>query len=387
MVDMTVEYLGQIGYKTDTCIQGFLVSIYQNIDYIKNGNKKVVLFGVGENGFYAEKLLNDVGIEIYCYADNFQKRFREGCTLREKKVYSPYELFGREDIYFIIAVEKNNINCARLQFMTHQIEDYSIFLPNSFWHFSDKEIQFRDIVMESINTICFKDEKIEEAIPYQGIAIGKDGRKIGILNVLLYSTIQSGYAFLWEREILKQHKMRKILEIGPGFGLMSLVLLKQFDDIDIDWIIFGESETGSQYKDALDKIANIYPDKINSYYGYVERDEFVIKETYDLIILTEVFEHFVLNPVNTLIKIKEALNPKGKVVLTTPAWGHVDIYETWRDLPDSDMVDKEQYLRLTKCGHAYQYSKDELMQIFAEVGLTVEKYAVTGSGHHNFILS
>lgn len=77
----------------------------------------------------------------------------------------------------------------------------------------------------------------------------------------------------------------------------------------------------------------------------------------------------------------------GRVILTTPAWGHVDIYKTWKDLPDSCDVNKEQYLRLTKCGHIYQYSKDELMQIFEEAGLTVKDYAMTESGHHNFILS
>ena len=86
----------------------------------------------------------------------------------------------------------------------------------------------------------------------------------------------------------------------------------------------------------------------------MERDEFVIRKTYDLIILTEVFEHFVLNPVNILKKIKGALSVDGRVILTTPAWGHVDIYKTWKDLPDSCDVNKEQYLRLTKCGHIYQ---------------------------------
>lgn len=384
---MIAEYLGQIGYKADTCIQGFLVSIYHDISHLKAENKKIVLFGVGENGFYAEKLLDDIGIDIYCYADNSEKKFKEGCTLRGKKVYTPYDLFEREDIYFIIAVGKEDINCARLQFMTHQIEDYSIFLPNSFWHFSEKDVELRDIIMESINMICFKDEEIEKAIPYQGIAIGRDGKKIGFLNALLHSTIQSGYAFLWEQDMLKKQTDSRILEIGPRFGLMSLVLLKQFEDIVIDWIIFGECGERSQYKESLDKIVNEYPDRINRYYGYVERDEFVIRKTYDLIILTEVFEHFVLNPVNILKKIKGALSVDGRVILTTPAWGHVDIYKTWKDLPDSCDVNKEQYLRLTKCGHIYQYSKDELMQIFEEAGLTVKDYAMTESGHHNFILS
>ena len=42
---MIAEYLGQIGYKADTCIQGFLVSIYHDISHLKAENKKIVLFG------------------------------------------------------------------------------------------------------------------------------------------------------------------------------------------------------------------------------------------------------------------------------------------------------------------------------------------------------
>lgn len=383
---MIAEYLGQIGYKAETCVQGFLISMVRTLDELREMNKKIVLFGIGENGFYAEQLLRDVGIDIYAYADNTSRFSQEGRTLRGKKIYLSYDLFDKEDMYFVIAVGKNDIDCVRLQLMTHRIEDYSIFLPNSFWHFTDEEKRLRNIVVESVNQICFEGEKAEDAMPYQGIAVGGDGKKLGILNYLLHSTIQTGYAYQWEKQIVEALRVKRVLEVGPGYGLMSLVLLKQFDDISIDWIIFGEPEEQSQYSNGLKKVKTQYKNKININYGYIERNEFVIPGKYDLIVMTEVFEHFALNPVNTLIKLKAAMNVGGKLVLTTPNWGHVNIYKTWRDMPDAGTVDHERYMRLTKCGHAYQYSKDELLEIFNTVGLKVEKYAVTNSGHHNFVL-
>lgn len=96
---MVVEYLGQIGYMAETCVQGFLISTVQTIDKLRYTDKKIVLLGIGENGFYAERLLNDIGIEFYAYADNAPRFSQNDCTLRGKTVYSPYDLFDRDDIF------------------------------------------------------------------------------------------------------------------------------------------------------------------------------------------------------------------------------------------------------------------------------------------------
>ena len=130
-----------------------------------------------------------------------------------------------------------------------------------------------------------------------------------------------------------------------------------------------------------------YGNRVNKKYGYLEREDFPIDAKYSFIIMTEVFEHFALNPVNTMRKLKNMLKTGGKMILTTPNWGHVHIYETWKEMPDAKDVDDERYIKLCAIGHSYQYSKEELLEIFDIVGLHVDQYAVTASNHHSFVLS
>ena len=129
-----------------------------------------------------------------------------------------------------------------------------------------------------------------------------------------------------------------------------------------------------------------YRKQIGIQYGYIERDEYVILKKYDLIVMTEVFEHFALNPVKTIKKLSRALEKNGRFVLTTPNWGHVHIYDSWTELPESEEVDIKRYLQLTKCVHTYQYRKDELLSIFEKAELTVERYELSDENNHNFVL-
>ena len=58
---MIAKYLGKIGYKSGTVMQGFLVCTQSDIDQIIQEKRKIVILGVGENGFYAENLLPEYG--------------------------------------------------------------------------------------------------------------------------------------------------------------------------------------------------------------------------------------------------------------------------------------------------------------------------------------
>ena len=384
---MILEYLGNIAYKGDrAAICGFLAGIEYDIKSIIESKKKVIILGCGENSYYAEKMLNEKGIEVYAFVDNSKKM--QGVNLRGKIVQSPYEFFYDNDAYFIIAIA--DIMSARLQFMTHNIESYSIFFKERFHDFSYEDKVLHDTYMEAINEICFSNETVEDALPLN--AWGDKG-KIGITNWCLGSSLWSHWAYRWAKEYIEHTNTEKILEIGPGYGTMSLVLLKLYSHLQMDWIIFGEpdyvlnlNKKASGYEIGLQKLKIKYGNQINIVHGYIEEQNFEIEKKYDLIIMTEVFEHFALNPVNTVKKLADALTENGRLVLTTPNWGPTYIYQTWEDLPDASETSHERYMQLVQAGHVYQYTKDELSTIFEKAGLEIEDYKISDLNNHNFIL-
>lgn len=382
---MNVEYLGRIGYKGGVLRQGILVNTELYLQEIKK--KKIILLGgASESGIYAEMLLKEKGIEVYGYADN-SERVCKCSGLRGKVIGTPYQFFGEDEYYFIICVY--DIAVARLQLMTHNIRSYSIFLNHPMHDFCDEDYELQKALLESINDICFKDEEMNSALPYIS-STSSDKNKVGNINFLLYSTTWSHWTYLWAKDLIEKKGYTEVLEIGPGYGLMSLVLLKLFQKVHINWYLLGErgmslEKSDSPFEAELRKVKRMYEGRLQEQYGVLEKDELSEKK-YDLIILTEVFEHFVLNPVNTMKKLADALSEDGRIVLSTPAWGHLPIHQSWEDLPESREISEERYFELLQCEHIYQYSKEELNVIFGRAGLAVEKYSLSDSDNHNFAL-
>lgn len=384
---MKIEYLDRIGYIRGRIQSGFLVDMMgDGIKDIINSEKKVILLGVGENCFFAEMLLYKKGLEVYGYADNSIKC--QGQFLRGKQIFNPYECFKWENTYFIITTQLRYLSDVRLQFMVHNICNYGIFLNTNFYDFLDEDCDLHIQLMNAINEICFKETSSETVLPYGEWGNGD----LGDCNWLLKSTCWSHWAYIWEKELLERSG-RKVLEIGPGFGLMSLVLLKEFSDIEIDWIIFGEekdviiSEGNNRFLKGLKKIKKWYGAQVNEIWGKIEREELSLPEgRYNLVFMTEVFEHFVLKPIEVMHKINKLLTDDGFLILTTPDWGHVHIYNHWEDMPENKEIDDERYEQLLKCGHTYQYSKKELENIFMLTGFEVVKYKLSDSNNHNYML-
>ena len=71
---MVLEYLCNVGYRTGHEIGAYLVGIQEDLNAIRN--KKIYLFGAGENGFLAMTILQEKGIRISGYVDNNE---RMGC--------------------------------------------------------------------------------------------------------------------------------------------------------------------------------------------------------------------------------------------------------------------------------------------------------------------
>lgn len=377
-----MEYLGRIGYQNRKIMQGILIHIHEPEDM---KNKKVIILGAGVNSFFAEMLLREKGVNIYGYADNFDKI--QGSSLRRNMIYSPYELFHDDQYYFIITVFENNINKIRLQLEANGIKSYAIFLKTTFHDFLDESKELMKTWLEAVNEICFLNENAEEIMPYN---CGETWCYIRF-NFMLWSTSWSHWAYLWEKELIEKKPYSDILEIGPGYGLMSLMLLKQFNNINIDWMLLNAdsaliAENSCDYSVGLQKVKDLFPDRISEMIGSVERD-FAADKKYDLIIMTEVFEHFALNPVSVMSKLAGSLSENGCIILTTPNWGKLHIYQTWKDMPDGKDISDEEYRNLLKYGHSYQYDKDELIEIFDLAGLKIERYSISDENNHNIMLT
>lgn len=83
-------------------------------------------------------------------------------------------------------------------------------------------------------------------------------------------------------------------------------------------------------------------------------------------------------------RIRDVLKPNGKIVLTTPNWGHIYTYNQWKEIPTE--VDEMTYDKLTQCGHVYQYNKAEMLEIIEASRLNFLQYDLSDANNHNFLL-
>lgn len=105
---------------------------------------------------------------------------------------------------------------------------------------------------------------------------------------------------------------------------------------------------------------------------------------FDMIIMTEILEHFRIRPEPTLLKIADHLSPTGKIYISTPnreMWckrGETWTYDSLEEMsfvPES-LPNREEALRL----HNFLYTREELEALAARTGLYIQKF----SGDHNY---
>jgi SAM-dependent methyltransferase len=170
----------------------------------------------------------------------------------------------------------------------------------------------------------------------------------------------------WIEEDVERSADTRMLDIGPGIGLFSS-LVKLLKNTRIDWINIDASFITDIAEKVI--IANI------------ETDDIEITDKYDIIVMTEVIEHFSYNPVPTLKKIGNYLAPNGRFYLSCPQWHRLYSYKSWRDMPLPGTP-----LQLDYHDHIYEFSRDELYEICVEAGFDVIREGFSGQGNTNFAL-
>ena len=181
-------------------------------------------------------------------------------------------------------------------------------------------------------------------------------------------------------------KSNRTVDVGCAYGIMSLACKLRGDRVDA--------------LDMTDKFTNLkmFYDNGISFRKYdIEKtpDEHGSGSNFpysgDLIILTEVLEHFNSNPLPSIKKIYACLNRGGHVVCSTPAkelWGTTENMnagmgkkkglwndlDSWRDIPEYKGKWKDQ--------HTFHYDQFELVSLFTEAGFEVEDVKIISQFSH-----
>ncbi|MDH3766400.1 MAG: class I SAM-dependent methyltransferase, partial [Nitrosopumilus sp.] len=174
------------------------------------------------------------------------------------------------------------------------------------------------------------------------------------------------------------YSQKKILDIDCGYGTLSFFCQKIFESD-----IYCIDSNASNLNKALIKEKKIHF-KINN----IETDDFPWGEKFDIIIFTEVLEHFNFHPVITLKKIHSLLKPTGKLYLSTPdshEWGRITkYYKKFEDMPNPkknvEIIDD----------HIFQFSKEELLKILENAGFNILEFAYSSgvmNRHFNLMLN
>lgn len=341
--------------------------------------KKVALLGVGANSFFCSSLLLQSGVEVAAYCDNDPQLV--GKLFRGKVILSPFDIFRSKEYHLIACPDNEIFEATADQFLHCGVTAHSLFFK------ADTVIDFKreDIrrpILDALNCLINVDygPRIHHNAP------------MGITMRLIPSLEWWSQELYWLYEDLQAAPQPlRVLDIGPGFGFISLIIKLLRPDSDIHWLNLAlEDSTASAYIDAASKR---YP--ITQHFGMIEDPAYMLPEDFDCIIMTEIFEHFAVSPAVTLRKIAGMLKEGGRIYLSTPNWGKANFYGSWRDIPPFSGSREDHYKRNKSridwmdlnLIHTYVYREEELRELFAECGLTVERFVLNDCNNFNFVLS
>lgn len=371
------EYIDTIKYEMGNPKAMFLLA-----DMAQMQGKRVAVFGTGLEAFLVVRYLEHIGIETECFLNNDPKM--EDRYLCGKPVKPPGQIWG-QDFFIIIAMgNARHLNEVLWQLRVHGEKRYAVAMMETYHAYTENGMPSRlqELTMSVINRILCTDKDITDIIcPVMNV--GPAGNILFPIDELCWSTTWTHHLLEWFYKKFSSRALgvKTMLEIGPGKGLFSAVVHSINPDIDIEWLMFDMEESSAE---AVEDRYNWWPANLfKSYYGLIEEPQYVINKKFDIIVMTEVMEHFSANPRTVLCKIAGMLAEDGEMYLSTPNWGHLPIYDTYYDIPDFTSVGE---YRASYIGHSYQYTKAELFQILDECGMKVDRYALSDGNNHNLLV-
>lgn len=182
----------------------------------------------------------------------------------------------------------------------------------------------------------------------------------------------------WMAEDFTERRIRRCLDIGCAYGtlLRYVQLLTGCEAFGIDFVDTYLSPSLRSAGGIRFAVCNI------------ELDALPWPPGFDVIVLTEVLEHFNFHPVPTLRKISGLLSPGGLLYLSTPdasQWGRVyKYYSSYRSMP----MPAESLRHRIVDDHVWQYDRQELLEIMRDAGLHILRWSYSpGVVHRHFNLT
>lgn len=152
------------------------------------------------------------------------------------------------------------------------------------------------------------------------------------------------------------------LDVGPGHGSLLVFAAR------LGWRAYAVDISPEFLSPVL-----IERYRIQFHSGNIESGTIPWTERFDLILMTEVLEHFHFNPLPTLRKLRESLAERGLLVLTTPnrycGWGDAKVRGPYWQLPPF----RSGYEIIDPMGtHVKIYDRFELGQLMNDAGFEAE---------------
>ncbi len=338
------------------------------------------VFGTGLEAYFTYEYLQKAGINVACFIDNDPALSGQQFCGKEIVVL---EAVGRECCVVVAMTQPKYNNEVLWQLKVHGYGQLGLAFMEMYHAFGadSPAAELDKMILQEINRILCEGRTFDEVIrPVYNV--GPAGNLLGCIPELCWTTTWSDCLLEWLYLQYKTVPAKEIdmLEIGPGLGLFSAVAHGINPDIKIRWLLFDMEEVSE--KPVKGRYSHYPADQFETYNGMIEKPDFHIEEKFDIIVMTEVLEHFVNNPIPTMKKIAGMLKEGGRLYLSTPDWGHLRIYRNYREIPEYTTLEryKDGYI-----GHSYQYDREELEKILKESGLVTERYALSSSHNHNLV--
>ncbi|MCL2078879.1 MAG: class I SAM-dependent methyltransferase [Oscillospiraceae bacterium] len=382
---MKLEFLGEAFWQGGKRIGAFLFGCKGLADL---QNEQIFIWGTGELANRCVSYLIKNGLRVSRFCDN-DKRHQNNTFLGLPITPPPPQ--SNLNAYFIICAQEWNLWLISRQLSVRYGDDFSFFFLREFGDFFDNRT-LMDATLRSLNAML-QNEIIygHKKVWHQFIEEATPGR----VMQLCQSTTHWDATIKWLSEP-NYTRPETMLDIGPGWGTLSYIINDLYGGVDTTWVCVSKKE---RWDDAYIDWENMqYP--VKRIFGLIENPSFSISERYDLIILTEVMEHFSCNPVSILNKIREWLNHNGKFILSTPSptaeplrtfdsYKQLPKLSSFEYLPDEEYAAKninlQKYLDPSNA-HIHIYDRWELEEIFHECGLKVVKYELNARLHHCYML-
>lgn len=350
-----------------------LITNNATLEDIRSSGRSVAIFGWRPEIFPKKCVLAENGLFPSFACDVQQPATNTLESYGIKVIDFRNALSKKEDMYFIIVLDAAyDIDEAKKLLLYAGIDDFGIVYGDYTKDFNgNKKLQtaFFDSINEIFNDISWL------------------GNEQSLENLRLAALSGAGYWDVPYASIYRAYRRKttgiRYLEIGPGIGTLSISLKKLLGNLKVTWIDIPETESRWNEINTISFERIIKKYDIDIQYNFIETDDFYGE--YDIIVMAQVMEHLIFNPVNTFKKLHSLLSDTGNLFVSVPEETRRHNVASYREMPLPESMsetERKRRMAINGFGHFQEYSREEAMEIFAESGFECVGYKYSPPIHH-----